>query len=130
AASCNAGGIYPFTLPSGVTELGYLYASGMQEVDDFSDFVQTSAGATGTKTITLSQTNCSSGAIGATDTIALRATPSICANPASFNWACSWTSDTFTSGQTMNAGTARADLYLSNNPTPLLRYTSNLAGLS
>jgi hypothetical protein len=51
-----------------------------------------------------------------------------CPAAAGFNWACSWTSDTFASGQTMNAGTAQVDLYASNNPVPVLRYDSNLVG--
>src|SRR5438093_3802562 len=37
-----------------------------------------------------------------------------CPATLSSNWTCSFTSDTFTTAQTMNAGTAQADLYLEN----------------
>ncbi|HEV8656755.1 MAG TPA: hypothetical protein VGR85_14705, partial [Candidatus Limnocylindria bacterium] len=127
---CSAGGVYPFTLPPGVTELSYGYSLGVNQVADLSDYTQASAGATGAKTITLSSTACSSGAPGVTHTVALRSSAPICPSPATNNWTCSWTSDAFSAGQVMNAGTAQADLYLSNNPVPTLRYTSNLAGTS
>jgi cellulose synthase/poly-beta-1,6-N-acetylglucosamine synthase-like glycosyltransferase/CheY-like chemotaxis protein len=39
-----------------------------------------------------------------------------CPATLSSNWTCGFTSDTFTTGQTMSAGTAQADLYLENNP--------------
>jgi len=41
--------------------------------------------------------------------------------PAGFasNWTSSFTSDTFTSAQSMNAGTAQADLYVENQPAPI-----------
>src|SRR5437773_3518185 len=37
-----------------------------------------------------------------------------CPATLSSNWTCSFTSDTYTTAQTMNAGTAQADLYLEN----------------
>jgi hypothetical protein len=37
-----------------------------------------------------------------------------CPGTGGFNWQCSWTSDTFTTGQTLSAGTAQVDLYGSN----------------
>jgi len=37
------------------------------------------------------------------------------------NWTCTWTSDTFTSGQTISAGTAQVDLYLSNQNPSIVR---------
>ncbi|HEV8656917.1 MAG TPA: hypothetical protein VGR85_15535, partial [Candidatus Limnocylindria bacterium] len=40
-----------------------------------------------------------------------------CPTGLSVNWTCSFTSDTFTTGQTMSAGTAQADLYVENQPT-------------
>jgi hypothetical protein len=51
-----------------------------------------------------------------------------CPSVAGNNWVCSFSSDSFTAGQVMNAGTAQTDLYLTNNPVPTLRYTSNLSG--
>jgi hypothetical protein len=47
-----------------------------------------------------------------------------CPSSAAFNWQCSWTSDTFTSGQSLSAGTAQSDLYLENNPRILFRSAS------
>jgi hypothetical protein len=51
------------------------------------------------------------------------------------NWQCSWTSDTFTSGQTFSAGTSQVDLYASNNNGAIVRksqggiqHTSNDCG--
>jgi hypothetical protein len=44
-------------------------------------------------------------------------TATTCPATLSANWSCGFTSDTFTTGQTMNAGTAQADLYLENQPT-------------
>src|SRR5256885_8132298 len=41
-------------------------------------------------------------------------TAATCPASLSSNWACGFTSDIFTTGQTMNAGTAQADLYLEN----------------
>jgi hypothetical protein len=47
------------------------------------------------------------------------------------NWTSSLTSDTFTTGQTMNAGSAQADLYLENVPAPIqLRNVSWTIGKS
>src|SRR5438046_1237871 len=43
-------------------------------------------------------------------------TATTCPATLSSNWTCSFSSDTFTTGQTMNAGTAQADLYLEHNP--------------
>ncbi|HTD63955.1 MAG TPA: glycosyltransferase [Verrucomicrobiae bacterium] len=43
-------------------------------------------------------------------------TATTCPATLSSNWTCGMTSDTFTTGQTMSAGTAQADLYLENNP--------------
>ena len=52
-----------------------------------------------------------------------------CPASATWNWTCAWTSDSFSAGQTLNAGTAQVDLYVSNaNPTPSLRFASNLSG--
>jgi 1,2-diacylglycerol 3-beta-glucosyltransferase len=41
-------------------------------------------------------------------------TTATCPVTLSSNWNCGFSSDTFTTGQTMNAGTAQADLYLEN----------------
>jgi cellulose synthase/poly-beta-1,6-N-acetylglucosamine synthase-like glycosyltransferase/CheY-like chemotaxis protein len=41
-------------------------------------------------------------------------TAATCPATLSSNWTCGFTSDTFTTGQTLNAGTAKADLYLEN----------------
>jgi len=41
-------------------------------------------------------------------------TAATCPATLSSNWNCGFSSDTFTTGQTMNAGTAQADLYLEN----------------
>jgi hypothetical protein len=46
-------------------------------------------------------------------------TPATCPTNWSSNVTCGFTSDTFTTGQTMNAGTAQADLYLENQPAPI-----------
>jgi len=47
------------------------------------------------------------------------------------NWTGGFTSDTFTTGQTMNAGTAQADLYLENVPSPIqLRSVTSSIGKS
>jgi len=52
-----------------------------------------------------------------------------CPATATWNWTCAWTSDSFSAGQTMNAGTAQVDLYVANaNPTPSLRSVASLAG--
>src|SRR3989475_1031384 len=48
-------------------------------------------------------------------------TATTCPTSAGFNLTCTFGSDTFSVGQTMNAGTAQADLYLENNPTITLR---------
>src|SRR5438093_1546143 len=45
-------------------------------------------------------------------------TAATCPATLSSNVTCGFTSDTFTTGQTMNAGTAQADLYLENHGTP------------
>jgi hypothetical protein len=45
-------------------------------------------------------------------------TAATCPANQSASWACGFTSDTFTTGQTMSAGTAQADLYLENQPSP------------
>src|SRR5439155_12945952 len=37
-----------------------------------------------------------------------------CPGTGGFNWQCSWTSDTFTTGRTLSAGTAQVDLYAGN----------------
>ena len=54
---------------------------------------------------------------------------------ASFNWQCSWISDTFTTGQTLSAGTAQVDLYGSNTNAGInrksqggIQHTSNDCG--
>jgi hypothetical protein len=47
-----------------------------------------------------------------------------CPGSAGYNWQCAWTSDMFTTGQTMNAGTAQSDLYLENNPGVLFSSAS------
>jgi 1,2-diacylglycerol 3-beta-glucosyltransferase len=45
-----------------------------------------------------------------------------CPSAQSSNWTCSFSSDTFSTGQTMNAGNAVADLYLDNSgPLPAFR---------
>jgi GT2 family glycosyltransferase len=46
-------------------------------------------------------------------------TPATVPTSWSSNWATSFTSDTFTAGQTMSAGTAQADLYIENQPSPI-----------
>src|SRR2546423_11754508 len=58
-----------------------------------------------------------------------------CPGTAGFNWQCSWTSDTFTTGQTLIAGTAQVDLYGSNTNAGIIRksqggiqHTSNDCG--
>jgi hypothetical protein len=45
-----------------------------------------------------------------------------CPSASGWDWACTWTSDVFTAGQTMSAGTAQLDLYLSNQ-NPLIART-------
>jgi hypothetical protein len=46
-----------------------------------------------------------------------------------FNWMCTWSSDSFTTGQTMSAGTAQVDLYVSNsNPLPVFQSSSLTSG--
>ena len=59
-------------------------------------------------------------------------TATTCPGTAGYTWQCSWTSDAFTSGQTMSAGTAQVDLYASNTNLGIVRksqggigYTSN-----
>jgi hypothetical protein len=47
-----------------------------------------------------------------------------CPTSLSANWACGFASDTFTTGQTMNAGTAQADLYLENQGSITNDYTN------
>jgi cellulose synthase/poly-beta-1,6-N-acetylglucosamine synthase-like glycosyltransferase/DNA-binding NarL/FixJ family response regulator len=50
------------------------------------------------------------------------ATASTCPAGAGYNWTCQFTSDQFSAGQTLNAGTATADLYLENaGPLPVFR---------
>ena len=44
-------------------------------------------------------------------------TATTCPN-SGYDVTCTFASDTFTAGQTMNAGTAQADLYIANNPAP------------
>ena len=58
-----------------------------------------------------------------------------CPGTGGFNWQCSWTSDTFTTGQTLSAGTAQVDLYGSNSNAGIIRksqggiqHTSNDCG--
>src|SRR5438552_13261901 len=51
-------------------------------------------------------------------------TATTCPATLSSNWTCGMTSDTFTTGQTMSAGTAQADLYLENQGTPTNDYTN------
>jgi len=48
----------------------------------------------------------------------------------SSNVTCGFTSDTFTTGQTMNAGTAQADLYLENQGTPTNDYANGYTFLA
>src|SRR3989442_1584412 len=49
-------------------------------------------------------------------------TAATCPAADSSNWTCQFTSDQFTAGQTLNAGTATADLYLENaGPLPVYR---------
>jgi hypothetical protein len=55
-------------------------------------------------------------------------TATTCPGSAGYSWVCSWASDSFAAGRTLEAGTAQADLYLSNNPVPVLRSASNLIG--
>jgi len=62
-------------------------------------------------------------------------TATICPGSSGFNWQCSWTSDTFTTGQTLSAGTAQVDLYGSNTSAGITRksqggiqHTSNDCG--
>ncbi|TMK24690.1 MAG: hypothetical protein E6G64_17040 [Actinobacteria bacterium] len=51
-------------------------------------------------------------------------TAATCPATLSSNVTCGFTSDTFTTGQTMNAGTAQADLYLENQGTPTNDYAN------
>src|SRR5204862_5210845 len=51
-------------------------------------------------------------------------TAATCPATLSSNVTCAFTSDTFTTGQTMNAGTAQADLYLENQGTPTNDYAN------
>ena len=51
-------------------------------------------------------------------------TATTCPATLSSNVTCGFTSDTFTTGQTMNAGTAQADLYLENQGTPTNDYAN------
>jgi hypothetical protein len=44
-----------------------------------------------------------------------------CPGAGGFNWQCSWTSDTFTTGQTLSAGTAQVDLYAGNPSAGVIR---------
>jgi 1,2-diacylglycerol 3-beta-glucosyltransferase len=44
-----------------------------------------------------------------------------CPAGATYNWTCSWASDTFSAGQTLNAGTAQVDLYASNSNADIVR---------
>jgi hypothetical protein len=44
-----------------------------------------------------------------------------CPGAGGFNWQCSWTSDTFTSGQTFSAGTSQVDLYAGNPSAGAIR---------
>jgi hypothetical protein len=62
-------------------------------------------------------------------------TATTCPGAGGFNWQCSWTSDTFTTGQTLSAGTAQVDLYGSNTNAGIVRksqggiqHTSNDCG--
>jgi cellulose synthase/poly-beta-1,6-N-acetylglucosamine synthase-like glycosyltransferase/DNA-binding NarL/FixJ family response regulator len=51
-------------------------------------------------------------------------TPATVPTSLSANWSTAFTSDAFTTGQTMNAGTAQADLYLENQGTPTNDYSN------
>src|SRR3989441_2019602 len=51
-------------------------------------------------------------------------TATTCPATTSANWTCGFTSDTFTTGQTMNAGTAQAGLYLENQGSISNDYTN------
>ncbi|HEY3218638.1 MAG TPA: response regulator [Candidatus Limnocylindria bacterium] len=51
-------------------------------------------------------------------------TATSCPTSLSASWTCSFTSDTFTTGQTMSAGTAQADLYVENQGTPTNDYSN------
>jgi len=57
-------------------------------------------------------------------------TAATCPATLSANWTCGFTSDTFTTGQTMNAGTAQADLYLENQGTPTNDYSNGYTFVS
>src|SRR5207249_10836213 len=57
-------------------------------------------------------------------------TATTCPATLSSNVTCGFTSDTFTTGQTMNAGTAQADLYLENQGTPTNDYANGYTFLA
>src|SRR5207249_708209 len=57
-------------------------------------------------------------------------TATTCPASLSANWTCGFTSDTFTTGQTMNAGTAQADLYVENQGTPTNDYANGYTFLA
>ena len=61
-------------------------------------------------------------------TPAVGSQPTKCPSSKSFNWTCSFVTDTFSSGQTMNAGTAQVDLYLENDPPVLFHSISTNSG--
>jgi hypothetical protein len=51
-----------------------------------------------------------------------------CPGTGGFNWQCSWTSDTFTSGQTLSAGTAQVDFYAGNPSAGVIRKSDGGVG--
>jgi cellulose synthase/poly-beta-1,6-N-acetylglucosamine synthase-like glycosyltransferase/CheY-like chemotaxis protein len=57
-------------------------------------------------------------------------TAATCPATLSANWTCGFTSDTFTTGQTMNAGTAQADLYLENQGSVTNDYSNGYTFVS
>ena len=117
-APCGQSGV-AWTAPTGMTDRGTVSSSSPGNIMvELADVAVASAGATGSKSTTMtSGGTCTGSQISTGTTVALRSAPTTCPTIASGSWTCKWVSDQMSQGQTAN-GTVLSNLYLDNSVLP------------